>query len=77
MVTTTWHMLAGPAGLPKEIVGALNREVGKVVDRPDLRRIFESDAVETRAMTPAELTQFVAGEVAKWTPVVKASMKPE
>jgi tripartite-type tricarboxylate transporter receptor subunit TctC len=77
MVTTTWHMLAGPAGLPKEIVGALNREVAKSVDRPDLRRVFENDAVETKAMTSAELTVFVASEVAKWTPVVKASMRPE
>jgi len=77
MVTTTWHMLAGPAGLPKEIVGQLNREVAKSVDRPELRRVFEADAVETKAMTPAELAQFVAAEVAKWTPVVKASMKPE
>jgi tripartite-type tricarboxylate transporter receptor subunit TctC len=77
MITTTWHMLAGPAGLPKEIVGMLNREVTRIVERPELRNVFESDAIETRAMTPAELTQFVAGEIAKWTPVVKASMQPE
>ncbi len=43
MVTTTWHMLAGPAGLPREIVGALNREVVKIVERPDIRRHFEVD----------------------------------
>jgi tripartite-type tricarboxylate transporter receptor subunit TctC len=77
MVTTTWHMLVGPAGLSKDIVRALNRAVIRSVDRPELRKVFEYDAVETRPMTPAELTQFVAGEVAKWTPVVKASMKPE
>jgi tripartite-type tricarboxylate transporter receptor subunit TctC len=76
MVTTTWHMLSGPAGLPKEIVGALNREVVRIVDRPDIRRAFEVDAVETAAMTPSELTAFVRVEVEKWTPVVHA-MKPE
>ena len=77
MVTTTWHMLVGPAGVPREIVGALNREVVKIVERPDMRRHFEVDAVETRAMTPAELKEFVRGEVEKWTPVVQAATKPE
>ena len=77
MVTTTWHMLAGPAGLPREIVGALNREVVKIVERPDIKRHFEVDSVETKAMTPAELKDFVRGEVEKWTPVVQAATKPE
>jgi tripartite-type tricarboxylate transporter receptor subunit TctC len=77
MVTTTWHMLSGPAGLPRDIVGALNREVVKIVERPDIRRHFEIDAAETRAMTPAELKEFVRGEVEKWTPVVHAATKPE
>jgi len=77
MVTTTWHMLAGPAGLPRDIVGALNREVVKIVERPDIRRHFEIDAAETKAMTPAELKEFVRGEVEKWTPVVHAATKPE
>lgn len=77
LVTTTWHMLIGPAGLPRDIVGALNREVIRSANRPELRRVFEYDAVETKAMTPAELRQFVTDEFAKWTPVVKASMKPE
>jgi tripartite-type tricarboxylate transporter receptor subunit TctC len=77
MITTTWHMLAAPAGLPREIVGALNREVVKIVERPDIRRHFEIDAAETKAMTPAELKEFVRAEVEKWTPVVQAAMKTE
>src|SRR5262245_10893419 len=77
MVTTTWHMLAGPVGRPREIVGALNREVIKIAERPDIRRHFEIDAAETRAMTPAELKEFVRSEVEKWTPVVQAATKPE
>jgi len=30
MVTTTWHMLTGPAGLGRDIVGALNRDAAFV-----------------------------------------------
>ena len=77
MVTTTWHMLSGPEGLPKDIVGALNREVVRIVDRPEMRKHFEVDAIETKVMTPAEVTQFVHDEVEKWTPVVRASVKAE
>ena len=77
MITTTWHMLAAPAGLPREIVGALNREVIKIVERPDIRRHFEIDAAETKAMAPGELKEFVRGEVEKWTPVVQAAMKTD
>jgi len=77
MITTTWHMLSGPADLPKEIVGALNREVIRIAERPEIRRHFETDAVETKAMTPAELTEFVRHEVEKWAPVVQAATRPE
>jgi tripartite-type tricarboxylate transporter receptor subunit TctC len=77
MVTTTWHMLSGPAGLQREIVAALNREVIKIVERPEMRNVFENDAIETKAMTPAELTQFVRAEVEKWAPVARASVKAE
>ena len=77
MITTTWHMLSGPADMPKEIVGALNREVIRIVERPEIRRHFETDAVETKPMTPAELTEFVRREVEKWAPVVQAASRPE
>jgi tripartite-type tricarboxylate transporter receptor subunit TctC len=77
MVTTTWHMLAGPAGVDRQIVSALNREVVKIVERPELRNAFESDAIETKAMTSAELTQFVRAEIDKWAPVARASVNAE
>lgn len=77
MITTTWHMLAGPADMSREIVGALNREVIRIVEQPDIRRHFETDAVETKVMTPVELREFVRAEVEKWTPVVQAAMKAE
>jgi tripartite-type tricarboxylate transporter receptor subunit TctC len=75
MITTTWHMLAGPAGLPKDIVATLNREVGVIIEQPEMRKHLEIDAIEPKAMTPAELTQFVRSEIEKWTPVVKAAVK--
>jgi len=52
MVTTTWHMLTGPARhAGADIVGMLNREVTTIVERPQMRKHFEIDAVETMALT--------------------------
>ena len=40
-----------------------------------MRRRLDRDAVETRAMTPDEFTQFVASEIDKWAPVAKRVMQ--
>ena len=42
--------------------------------RKMLRKRLERDSIETQAMTSEEFTQFVAGEIAKWTPVAKRVM---
>ena len=40
-----------------------------------VRKRLERDSIETQAMTSEEFTQFVAGEIAKWTPVAKRVMQ--
>jgi tripartite-type tricarboxylate transporter receptor subunit TctC len=70
LVATTWFALSGPAGLPRDIVTRLNREVVKAMDRPQMRQYIEQNAVETKAMTPAEVTQYFQSEIDKWQPIV-------
>ena len=77
LVTVNWHSLAGPAGMPRDIVAALNREVVKLVGSPDMLKHFEADAIETRPLTQPEFAEFVRSEVEKWTPVVRAAVKVE
>ena len=71
LVATTWFGLSGPAGVPKEIVHKLNEATVKVMALPEVRKRLERDAIETRAMTPAEFTQFMASEIEKWGPLAK------
>jgi tripartite-type tricarboxylate transporter receptor subunit TctC len=73
-VATTWFSLSGPAGLPPDIVDKINREVVKAMDRPQVRKQIEQDAIETRAMTAAEVTQFSQSEIDRWTPLIKKMM---
>ena len=59
-VATAWYSLSGPAGLSPDIVAAANREVIKAMDRPQVKRQIEQDAIETQAMSPAQLARFRA-----------------
>ena len=68
-------MISGPAGLPKTIVDAINREVRAIAVKPALKKHFENEGEEPRLMSPAELTDFVQAEVARWVPVVRAMVK--
>ena len=77
LVTNTWFSLSGPAGVPKDIVVRINGEVAKALSRPEIRKHLQQETVQTKAMTPEEVTAFIAGEVAKWTPVVKATVKTQ
>jgi tripartite-type tricarboxylate transporter receptor subunit TctC len=70
-VAVTWYSLSGPAGIAPEIVTSLNHEVVNALDRPQVRRQIEQDAIETKAMSPAELAQFMQSETDRWTPMIK------
>jgi len=72
LVVTTWYALSGPAGIPRDIVERLNREVNKAMELPKVREHLAKEMVQTRAMTPDEITAFMKSEVDKWVPAVKA-----
>jgi tripartite-type tricarboxylate transporter receptor subunit TctC len=74
LVATTWFALSGPAGLPPDMVARLNRAVVEALDRPPMRRLIDQEAVEVKAMTPAEVTQFFQSEIDKWQPIVAQVM---
>ena len=70
-VAVTWYSLSGPAGIAPDIVQGLNRAVIAAMDHAQVKRQIEQDAIESRAMSPAELTQFMQDEIDRWTPMIK------
>jgi len=50
--------------LPADVTFRLNQAVPKMLEEPDVRKRMERDAIETRAMTSGEFTQFVASDIA-------------
>jgi tripartite-type tricarboxylate transporter receptor subunit TctC len=71
LVVTTWYGLSGPAGLPRDIVEKLNREVNAAMTVAEVQKHVEQEMVQTRAMTTDEFAQFMRAEVEKWAPVAR------
>jgi tripartite-type tricarboxylate transporter receptor subunit TctC len=73
LVATIWFSLSAPAGLPAPIVERLNAETRKALDAPDVRERLKPEGIEPGRLSAAEFTAFVAEELKRWTPIVKAS----
>jgi tripartite-type tricarboxylate transporter receptor subunit TctC len=75
-VSVGWYSLSGPAGMPKETVDAINREVNKASrENPLIKNQIAQDAIEVRAMTSAEITRFSQSEIDRWAPLIKRIME--
>jgi len=68
-----WFSLSGPAGVPSEIVNRLNAEVRRVLQLPDVRERLRPEGIEPGDLDPQQFTAFVAAELKRWAPVVRAS----
>ena len=70
----TWNAIFGPPKLPDAIVQTLNAAIQRALDDPaTFKRLQELGSDPTPKQTPDMLAAFVKSELAKWTPVAKAS----
>jgi tripartite-type tricarboxylate transporter receptor subunit TctC len=70
---TAWQSLLAPARTPPEVVERLSAEVRRGVAEPEVRQRIAEVGALPRGTTPAEFAAFLAAEVRRWEPVVKAS----
>ncbi len=74
----TWFGIAGPPGMPRDIVMRLHAEIVKAVAPAETRARLEAVGAEVVANTPEEFAEFQKKEAAKWAKVVKdAGIRPE
>ena len=73
LIATIWFSLSGPAKLPADLVERINAEVRRGLQAADARQRLKPEGIEPGRLSPQEFTQFVADEVKRWAPVVKAS----
>jgi tripartite-type tricarboxylate transporter receptor subunit TctC len=70
---TIWLGIMAPANTPKPIVEKLNAEIGKIVNRADVREAWEKQGAVPMTMTPAEFDDYLRKDIDKWAAVVKAA----
>ncbi|MCC6776751.1 MAG: tripartite tricarboxylate transporter substrate binding protein [Hyphomicrobiales bacterium] len=77
-VTGTWAALLAPARLPASISDRVSGEVARILREPDMRARLATYGYEPMGYSPAETTQFIHDEMARWARVVKeAGIKME
>jgi tripartite-type tricarboxylate transporter receptor subunit TctC len=70
----TWNAILAPAGTPVPIVAQLNDAINKSLADPAVfKRLQEAGIDPTPGSTPAQAADFIKAELAKWTPIIKAS----
>ena len=66
---SSWWGIVGPAGMPADVVNALNAEIGKMLNAPELRTILANEGAETATMTPQQFGDLMRLETVRWTKV--------
>lgn len=73
-----WVGLAGPAGIPAEVVQRLNASVNKALARPEVRERFMGMGMEVAPNEVEAQQQFVRAQLQSWaTRMKEANIKPE
>jgi tripartite-type tricarboxylate transporter receptor subunit TctC len=71
--TTIWIGIMAPTGTPRAVAERLNAEITKVVNRPDVKKVWDEQGAEPMTMTVTEFDKYLRGDIAKWAKVVKIS----
>ena len=73
LVATVWFGLSGPAGMPADIVNKLSTEVTRILALREVRERLRGEGMELADGSTKSYSAFVASEIERWTPIVRAS----
>ena len=68
---TTWYGVVAPARTPPPLVNVLNEHVIKAARSADVGERFAHEGAELIASSPSQFEAHIAGEVERWSKVVK------
>ena len=75
---SAWYAVYGPAGLARDKVQALQRELARIVQLPSTRERYATLGLDPAMSTPEELDALSRKDLAKWSAIIKAKgLKPE
>jgi len=65
----SWWGIVGPAGMPANVVNALNAEIGKMLSSPELSMFLANEGAEAATMTPQQFGDMMRLETELWIKV--------
>jgi tripartite-type tricarboxylate transporter receptor subunit TctC len=71
IVSTNWFGVAGPTGVPEEIVARLHQEIAHALATPSVRERLAGIGVEPGGDAPDATQVFVLGEIERWARVIR------
>jgi tripartite-type tricarboxylate transporter receptor subunit TctC len=69
----SWVGLLAPAGTPNEIIGAVQREIAKIIALPDVKERLPTLGFEAVGSTPQEFATRIKVETEMWGKVIRAA----
>ncbi|VFR56327.1 Tricarboxylate transport protein TctC [plant metagenome] len=69
----TWFGLAGPAGLPQDVVQALNAAFTKAVKDPATQQHYQTQGAAVLTSSPQEFGELISKERTRWERIVQES----
>jgi tripartite-type tricarboxylate transporter receptor subunit TctC len=67
--SSSWWGIVGPAGMPPQVVDALNTEIGTMLTSPELVRFLQTEGAEAATMTPQQFGDLIRNETQRWIKV--------
>ena len=71
VISATDYGLFAPAGVPREVIGLLNREMLEVLQSTDLRAKLATQGIEVSGSTPEAMQAELLEAFAKWSKVIR------
>jgi tripartite-type tricarboxylate transporter receptor subunit TctC len=68
-----WQGFLGPAGMVPALVNKLNAEINESLNAPQVKAVLEKMAFEPRPMTPQAFAVFLAAQLQKMPPLLRAA----
>ena len=73
-----WKAVAGPKGMPADVVALLNRELNEVLKHKAISEKFEAEGTTAVGGSPEDMMQVVRADVIRWRSIAeKAKVKIE
>ena len=69
----TWFGVAGPAGLPKDVVAKLNGAFNKALQDPEVKKKLASQGADALGGTPEHFAKLIHDDIGRWGKIVKES----